>query len=437
VLGCVILACLLGASAAPVPGPPAAARRAEVVHVRVASILHPIAARFILDAVAEADAAGAAALVIELDTPGGLLTSTREITTALLGARTPVVVWVAPSGAQAASAGFFLLMAADVAAMAPGTNTGAAHPVGPQGEDIEGTMGQKVEQDTAAWVRALAARHGRNAKLAEAAVRESRSFTAEEARDARLAEVIAGSLPDLLRQIHGRPVRRDGSGGAVQKLATAGAPVRELRLSGVQSVLSRLAHPDIAYLLLTLGTMGLFFELMNPGAVLPGVVGGLCLLLAFFGLSVLPVDYAGVAFLLLAVVFFIAEVKVTSYGLLTVAGIAALVLGSLLLFESSEPALRVSVELIVALALFAALVTGFLVTLSLRARRSPVRTGREGMVGERGRALTPLVPGRRPGGKVFAHGEYWDAVSDEPVAAGDEVEVLGLDGFVLGVKKVF
>lgn len=435
-----LLGILLGVTvaAAPAPSPvgkpaPAPARRAEVVHVRVASILHPIAARFIRDAVAEADAAGAAALVIELDTPGGLLTSTREITTALLGARTPVVVWVAPSGAQAASAGFFLLMAADVAAMAPGTNTGAAHPVGPQGEDIEGTMGQKVEQDTAAYVRALAARHGRNAKLAEAAVRESRSFTAEEARAARLAEVVAHSLPDLLRQIHGRPVRR---GNAVQKLATAGAPVRELRLSGLQQVLSRLAHPDIAYLLLTLGTMGLFFELMNPGAVLPGVVGGLCLLLAFFGLSVLPVDYAGVAFLLLAVVFFVAEVKVTSYGLLTVAGIAALVLGSLLLFESSEPALRVSVELIVALALFAALVTGFLVTLSLRARKSPVRTGREGMIGERGRALTPLVPGRRPGGKVLAHGEYWDAVSDEPVAAGDEVEVLGIEGFILGVRKV-
>src|SRR5688572_26131410 len=207
-----------------------AAPAPEVVHIRVASIIHPVAATFVRDALAEADGAGAAALVVELDTPGGLLTSTREITTALLGARTPVVVWVAPSGAQAASAGFFLLMAADVAAMAPGTNTGAAHPVGPQGEDIEGTMGQKVEQDTAAWVRALAARHGRNAKLAEAAVRESRSFTAEEARAARLAEVIAHSLPDLLRQIHGRPVRR---GNVTQTLATAGAPVRELRLSGL------------------------------------------------------------------------------------------------------------------------------------------------------------------------------------------------------------
>ncbi len=413
--------------------PPAKPRRAGVVHIRLASIIHPIAVQFVREAVAEADAAGAAALVIELDTPGGLLTSTREIASALLGARTPVVVWVAPSGAQAASAGFFVLMAADVAAMAPGTNTGAAHPVGPQGEDIAGTMGKKVEQDTAAWVRALAGRHGRNAELAEAAVRESRSFTAGEARAARLVEVIADSLPDLLRQVDGRAVRR---GNAVHKLATAGAPVRELRLSGFQEVLARLAHPDIAYLLLTLGTLGLFFELMNPGAVLPGVVGGLCLLLAFFALSVLPVNYAGVAFLLLAVVFFIAEVKVTSYGLLTVAGLAALVLGSLMLFETSEPALRVSRELIATLALFAALVTGFLVMLALRARRQPVRTGREGMIGERGRSLTPIVPGTRPGGKVFVHGEYWDAVADEAIAPETAIEVLAIEGFVLGVRRV-
>ena len=430
VLGIGLGAIALSAAA---PKPPAAPDpRAEVIHIRVASIVHPIAARFVRDAVAEADAVGAAALVVELDTPGGLITSTREITTALLGARTPVVVWVAPSGAQAASAGFFILMAADVAAMAPGTNTGAAHPVGPQGEDIEGTMGEKVEQDAAAWARALAARHGRNAKLAEAAVRESRSFTTEEAREARLVEVVAESMPDLLRQVHGRAVRR---GNVAHQLQTAGAPVREIRLSTLREVLSRLAHPDIAYLLLTLGTMGLFFELMNPGAVLPGVVGGLCLLLALFALSVLPVDYAGVAVMLLALLFYIAEVKVTSYGLLTVAGITALVLGSLLLFEGSEPALRVSVELIAALALFAALVTGLLVTLALRARRNPVRTGREGMIGEHGKALKPLA-GTRGAGKVLVHGEYWDAVADEPVAAGEEVEVVAVENFTLRVRRV-
>jgi membrane-bound serine protease (ClpP class) len=417
------------AAAAPA-GAPDAPRRGEVVVLRVASIIHPIASAFIKDALAQADAAGAAAVVLELDTPGGLLTSTREITTALLGARTPVIVYVAPSGAQAASAGFFILMAADVAAMAPGTNTGAAHPVGPQGEDIEGTMGKKVEQDTAAYVRALAARHGRNAKLAEAAVRESRSFTAEEAKAAGLADLVVDGLPQLLRQVDGRVVRR---GNARVRLATAGAPVREIRLSPLREVLSRIAHPDIAYLLLTLGTLGLMFELMHPGAIFPGVVGGICLVLAFFALSVLPVTAAGVSLLLLAAVFFIAEIKVTSYGLLTVAGAFSLVLGSLLLFEGSEPALRVSIELIAIFAVFAVAVTGLLVALALRARRNPVRTGQEGMIGERGIALTALVPGAS-GGKVFVHGEYWNAVAAEPVAVGDEVEVVAIDSFTLRVR---
>jgi membrane-bound serine protease (ClpP class) len=399
-----------------------------VLVARVDTILHPVAADFVRRAVADADAAGAAALVLELDTPGGLLTSTREITRAVLQARTPVVVWVGPEGAQAASAGFVVLMAADVAAMAPGTNTGAAHPVGAEGEDIGGAMGKKVEQDTAAQVRSLAARHGRNVELAQEAVLESRSFTAQEALQQRLVEVVEPTLPRLLQAVDGRRIGKGGS--AVQPLRTAGAPVRRLEMGRVQRLLAVVAHPNVAYILLVLGFLGLYFELATPGAVLPGVVGAICLLLGFYALSVLPLDYAGVALLLLAVLFFLAEIKVASYGLLTVAGTVSLVLGSLMLFESPEPALRVSLSLITAVAASVLVTAVFLMTLVLRTHRSRVSTGREGLVGERAVARTALAPE----GKVFVHGEIWSAVSEEPVAAGQPLEVVSVEGLTLRVR---
>jgi membrane-bound serine protease (ClpP class) len=402
--------------------------------VKIKSAIHPVSAEAIRDAIEQADAAKAAAIVIELDTPGGLMTSTREITTAMLGARTPVVVYVSPSGAQAASAGFFLLMAADVAAMAPGTNTGAAHPVGGQGEDIPGNLGQKAEQDAAANIRSLAARNGRNVKLAEAAVLQSRSFTAQEALDGKLIDLVAPTLPALLRQLDGRVVRRIGADGAAVPLRiahTADAEVVEFELSPLRRFLGVLADPNIAYMLLTFGFLGLYFELMNPGAVLPGVVGGICLILGFYALSVLPVDYAGLALIVLAVILFIAEIKITSYGLLTVAGVISLVLGSLMLFKTAEPALRVSLELIASLAVFSLVTVGFLLFLSLRARGTPVRTGMEGLLHEVGTARSPLAPR----GKVFVHGEIWDAVAEEPVALGEAVEVVGVRNLTLAVRR--
>jgi len=415
----------------PAAEPEAAAEAAggPVVRVRVDSIIHPVAVEFLADAIAEADAIGAEALVVELSTPGGLLPSTREMFTAMLGAATPVVVYVAPAGAQAASAGFFLLMAADVAAMAPGTNTGAAHPVGGQGEDIEGAMGDKVEQDAAATIRSLAARHGRNAELAEAAVLESRSFTADEALEADLIDLVAPSLTALLAELDGREVTKNGR---TMTLETAEAVVETVEMSPWRRVLAALAHPNIAYILLSLGFLGIYFELMNPGSILPGVVGGICLILAFFSLSVLPVNYAGVALILLAIVLFIAEIKVPSYGMLTVGGVVSLALGGLMLFKSPLPALRVSLELVFGVALLAALVVGFLMRLALRAQRSKVRTGNEGLVGEVGRAFTPLGPDTRPG-KVFVHGEFWHARAARPVAAGEAVRVVGVEGMLLDV----
>jgi membrane-bound serine protease (ClpP class) len=401
-----------------------------VFHAQVQSIIQPVVAEFLKDGLAEADAAGAVAFVLELDTPGGLLTSTREISTAMLGAATPVVVYVAPSGAQAASAGFFLLMAADVAAMAPGTNTGAAHPVANEGKDIEGHLGEKVEQDAAATIRSLAERNGRDPKLAESAVMESRSFTEREAMEAGLVDLVADDLSSLLEQLEGREVRIGK--GETRLLRTTGAEIRVQEMTIFQRVLSAIAHPNIAYLLLTLGGLGLYFELSTPGAILPGVLGAICLVLAFFALSVLPVNAAGIALLILAALFFIAEIKVTSYGLLTVGGIIALVLGSSMLFESPDPAVRVSVSVIVSVALFAALLVGVLLTLVVRTHRTQVATGAEGMVRKQAVARTELAPR----GKVFVHGELWDAVSEAPAAVGQAVEVVAVEGMTLRVRPL-
>ena len=411
------------------PVPPAGP---EIVRARLDSIIHPVAEQFVVEAIAEAEASGAVAFVLELNTPGGALDSTRRIFTAMLGTPIPVVVWVAPSGSQAASAGFFLLMAGDIAVMAPGTNTGAAHPVGGQGETIEGVMGKKVEQDAAATIRSLAGRRGRDQALAEKAVVESRSFSAAEALAAGLVDFSAASWPELLAGLEGREVVKGAQGKRVLHLA--GASVRRVEMSAQQRLLSTLAHPNLAYILLSLGFLGLYFELAHPGAVLPGVVGGISLILAFFGLSVLPVNYAGVALILLGLVLFVAEIKVTSYGLLTVGGIISLVLGSLLLFRSAEPALRVSLGLIAAITLFALGVVSFLAWVALRAARRPVRSGPEGMVGTRVTVTSALAPR----GKVKLDGDYWNAELEgsiaEPVVAGSEVEVVSVDGLTLRVR---
>lgn len=398
-----------------------------VLRARVRTAIHPVSAELIQDAVREADAARAAALVIELDTPGGLVTSTREISSALLGAQTPVVVFVSPAGAQAASAGFFILMSADVAAMAPGTNTGAAHPVAMGGEDVTGTMAKKVEEDSAANIRALARRNGRNVELAQAAVVDSRSYTADEALEGKLIDLIAPNFDKLLEALDGRTVKR---GDDVVTLRTRGAAVREIEMSALRRILAVIADPNIAMILLTLGGLGLYFELMNPGAVLPGVVGGICLILGFFALSVLPVSYAGLALLLLAMLLFIAEIKIVSHGVLAIGGTVSLVLGALMLFKTPEPALRVSMEVIVSLALFSLATVGFLTFMALRARKTPVRTGLQGLVHEIGTARSPISPR----GKVFVHGEIWDAVSEEPVSAGEPVEVVAVRNLTLAVR---
>ncbi len=405
-------------------------RSSEVVHVELDSIIHPVASQFILEAIEEAERIDAVALVIELSTPGGLLTSTREIFTAMLGSEVPVVVFVGPSGAQAASAGFFILMAADLAAMAPGTNTGAAHPVMGDGEEIDGVMGEKVEQDALATIRSLATRNRRNVELAEAAVKESRSFTAEEALEGGLIDLIADDVHELLDEIDGREVVGDDD--ELRTLQTADAMIRPLEMSAFQRFLATIAHPNIAYILMTIGGLGLYFELSNPGAILPGVVGGICLILAFFALSVLPVNYAGIALILLALIFFIAEVKVVSFGLLTVAGIISLVIGSLMLFKSPDPAIRVSLDVILSISIFATVVVAFLTFMVVRAHKRQVKTGQEGLINEEGVARSALDPR----GKVFVHGEIWDAVSADTVESGDPIAVEAVEGMLLRVRSL-
>jgi membrane-bound serine protease (ClpP class) len=441
-----LISLLAGFAVGPFAAAAAPAAPPLVIHARLAAIIQPETEEFLRSTLERADAAGAAAVVIELDTPGGLGTSMHEMTKAMMAARTPVVVYVSPSGAQAASAGFFLLMAADVAAMAPGTRTGAAHPVDVNGGTIEGTMGQKVEQDAAAAIRALAVRNGRDAKLAEQAVTTSRSFSAEEAVAAHLADVVAPSLPELLRMIDGRRVRQSGGpaaapdhrggpavapdrrGGIV--LHTAGAVVREVEMTAAQRLLSTLAHPLLAYLLLIFGGVGLFFEITHPGTVLPGVVGAIALLLAFFGLSLLAANYAGAALILLGVGLFVAELKAGGHGALALAGAVSLVIGSLLLWSSPEPELRVSLEWISTVTVLTLAVMSTLLVVAMKVRRRPVRTGAEGMLREHGVARSPLAPR----GKVFVHGELWDAVAEQPVQAGEPVEVVAVRDMILAVR---
>ncbi|HEX7019431.1 MAG TPA: nodulation protein NfeD, partial [Gemmatimonadaceae bacterium] len=376
---------------------------------------------------------GAALLVFTLRTPGGLVDSTREITTAMIASRTPVVVFIAPAGSRAASAGFIITMASDVAAMAPGTHIGAAHPVSGTGEKVDDTMAKKMASDVAASARALAAHRNRNLQLVEQAVIESRSYTEQEASQATppLVEVIANDLPDLLGKLDGREIARfDGSKTV---LHTKNARVESIDMTWRQRLLSAIAHPEVAYILFTLGTLGLTIELWSPGAVLPGVAGGICLLLAFFAFSILPINYAGLLLIVFGLMLLMLEVKFTSYGLLGVGGVVSLVLGSLMLVDASAPDLRLSLGFVLPIALAASTIILFLVNLAVRAQRGRPVTGTAGMIGETGRAVTEIT---REGGQVFAHGEIWQARSDAPIPAGSPVQVLALNGLTLTVGSM-
>ena len=392
-------------------------------------MVHPITAEIVGSAIAQAKEENASLLLIRLNTPGGLMDAMREIIEKIVSSPVPVVTYVAPSGARAASAGFFILESGDVAAMAPGTNTGAAHPVLMEGE-MDAVMKQKVENDAAAYLRSICAKRGRNSSLAETAVRESKSFTEREALEQHLADLIAPNEQALLSALNGRVVTRfDGS---TQTLDTAGAVIEVYQKSLRQSIIAAIADPNIALVLLVLGALGLYVEFSSPGLIAPGVVGAIFVLLGLSALSVLPINWLGAALMLLALALFVLEAKFASHGILGVGGAVAMVLGAVMLIDSPFPEMRIHWSTAIALALPFSLITVLLLSLVVRARRLKVETGPAGMVGETGAAITDLTPE----GKVFVHGEYWDAVSSRPVAAGTRVLVKAIDKLKLTVEPV-
>ena len=411
----------------------ALAGRAEaagrVLAVDVDSIVHPVTVEIVGRALNQAAQQHDDVVLIRLNTPGGLMDAMRETIQKIVASPVPVITYVTPSGGRAASAGFFLLEAGDIAAMAPGTNTGAAHPV-LMGTEMDPVMKQKVENDAAASLRSLTAKRGRNSDLAQKAVLESKSFTEKEALDNHLIELIANNEQDLLHQLDGREITRFD--GRKETLHTTGDEIVVYEKNLRQRVLSAISDPNIALILLVLGALGIYVEFSTPGVIFPGVAGAILVLLGLSALSMLPINWLGAALLILSFAFFILEAKFAAHGVLAAGGAVAMVLGSVILINSPLPEMRVHLSTAIALAVPFAAITVFLLSLVMRARAGKVVTGAEGMIGEIGVALADLTPE----GRVFVRGEYWNAVATTPVKNGDKVRVTAVDHLNLTVEPV-
>ena len=403
--------------------------RADVLKIVVRDTIHPISDEFIGRALDQAAREHDEAVLIELSTPGGLVDSTRSIIEKILASPVPVIVYVAPSGARAASAGFFILESADVAAMAPGTNTGAAHPVIFGGEKMDDVMKAKMENDAAAFMRSFVSKRGRNVDLAESAVRQSKSFTDQEALKEHLIDVIAPDVPDLFKQLDGRKVSRFN--GTTTVLHLTNQRVQSLDMSLKQRILDFIMDPNVAFILFAIGMLALYVEFNHPGAIVPGVVGFIFILLAIFAFNILPTRYAALILIVAAFVMFILDAKFATHGALTVGGIGLMILGALLLIDAPIPEMRVHLLTALAVSIPIGLITVFLVGLVIKARRSKVVTGSQGLIGEIGVAQSAL----QPEGKVFVHGELWDAVSSANIAPGARVLVRRVDGLRLEVER--
>ena len=419
------VAILTASSAAP----SAVQAESSVVLATYDGVINPVSAEYLHDALASAQEDKAQALIFRLNTPGGLDTSMRLIIKDITGSTIPVIVYVSPSSGRAASAGVFITMAAHVAAMAPGTNIGAAHPVAMGGEKMDEEMKKKVENDSVAYITSIAQQRGRNAAWAEDAVRKSVSVTEREALKLNIIDLVADDVPALLKQLDGRTVGLQ-SGQTV--LHTAGTTLREFPMGPRLEFLKILSDPNIAYLLMTIGTIGIIAELYSPGAILPGVVGAISLILAFYSFQSLPVNYAGLLLFLLGIAFFILEANVTSYGLLAIGGVAAMLLGSVMLIKTDVEFLQISWSVILPVVTLATLFSLFVVGMGVKAMRRRPMTGREEMVGLVGIVKTALAPH----GQFAVHGELWEAVSEHPLQPGDEAEVTGVDGLRLRVKPL-
>jgi membrane-bound serine protease (ClpP class) len=400
-----------------------------VVKMRLDDTIQPISAEYVERTIETARQLNADAVLIEIDTPGGLVDSTRDIIHKILSSPVPVIVYVAPSGARAASAGFFILESADVAAMAPGTNTGAAHPVELGGEKMDDVMKAKVENDSAAFMRSFVGPRGRNVQLAESAVRESKSWTDQEALQQHLVDIVAKDQNDLFQQLQGRTVKRFD--GKQVKLDLVGANIDEMQMSLRQRILDFLLDPNIAFIVLAIGALGLYTEFNHPGAVLPGVVGVVFILLALFALNLLPTRYAAFTLIIAAFLMFVLEAKFATHGVLGLGGIALLTLGGLLLVDGPIPQMRVNLWTAAGVSIPVGVITVFLMTIALRARRNKVVTGEQGMIGAIGEARTDIDPE----GKVFVLGEIWNAHAPSRVPMGDQVVVRKVEGLELEVEK--
>ncbi|MGB2697758.1 MAG: nodulation protein NfeD [Candidatus Zixiibacteriota bacterium] len=387
----------------------------------------PITSSIIIKAIEKSVADSAEALVIELDTPGGLDEPMRDIITEILNSQVPVIVYVSPAGSRAASAGTFITLSAHIAAMAPGTNIGAAHPVF-AGAEVDSVMKEKVTNDAAAYIKSIANKRGRNAEWAERAVRESISETESDALKLNVIDLVADNLRELLDNCNGRKVPLP-SGEKI--MDTKGIPMERINISMRDRILEVISNPNIAYILYAIGMLGIFFELSNPGAILPGIIGAIFLILAFFAFQTLPINYAGLLLMILALIFFILEIKVTSYGALTIGGIISMLLGSLMLIESPAPYMRISLSIIILVVAATALFFIFAVGMGIRAQRKKTTTGEKGMIGMTGVARTKLDPE----GSVFVHGEIWKAVADQSIKKGEKIKVVEIEDLTLKVTK--
>ncbi|MEA2014196.1 MAG: nodulation protein NfeD [Thermodesulfobacteriota bacterium] len=398
--------------------------------ITIDSAITPPVADYVIKSIELSHVDNSAGIIILLDTPGGLDLAMRDIVKKLLSPPLPVVVFVHPSGARAASAGVMITMAAPLAAMAPGTNIGAAHPVAIGiGGKMDETMAKKVENDAVAYARGIAQKRMRNADWAEKAVRESVSIPAEEALSLNVVDIIASDIKDLLHKIDGTTIVLP-SGDVT--LDTEGAVINKRDMGLREKILVTISNPNIAYLLMMIGLAGLYFEFANPGAILPGVVGGISLILAFFAMQTLPVNYAGVALIIFGIILFIAEIKIVSHGMLSVAGVISLALGSVMLFESSAPALRVSLGVMIPTIIIVSLFFIAVVSLAVKAQMKKPFTGVDGMIGREGKTITPVYAD----GKVFVKGERWNACSGELIEEGTDIRVVGIEGLRLKVKRI-
>jgi len=398
----------------------------KVIAVTVDGIVHPITVELVRHAIEQAGRENAVAVLLRLNTPGGLLDATREINSRIVASRVPVIAYVTPSGGRAASAGFFLLESADVAAMAPGTNTGASSPV-LIGQQMDPVMRSKVENDTSAWLRSLVNKRGRNSDLAEQTVREAKAFTEKEALDNHLVDLIAWDEKQLMAALDGREIKRFD--GRTETLHIQGAEIVEYRASPRERLVEAIADPNTGYILLVLGALGIYVEFQVPGLIFPGVAGGILALLGLSSLAVLPINWAGAALLILALTLFLLETKITSHGILGTGGTVAMVLGAVLLING-PPELRIHLTTALAVGVPFALITMFLMTLVIRSRAARIAMGEPALINLIAQARTALAPA----GTVFVRGEYWDAVSTVPVEQGGQVRVVGIDGMRLRVE---